>query len=58
MTDLQVYLLEELNGDLSSTINFDVGYYESRSSNLLVVTSDDLKQILYEHFKAQGDIQL
>ena len=57
VTDLRVRLLEELSDDLSGTINFDVGYYESRSSKLLVVTSDDLKQ-MYEYFKAQEDIQL
>jgi hypothetical protein len=57
VTDLRVRLLEELSDDLSGTINFDIGYYEARSSKLLVVTSDDLKQ-MYEHFKAQEDIQL
>ena len=52
MTDLRVRLLEELSDDLSGTINFDVSYYEACSSKLLVVTSDDFKQI-YEHYKAQ-----
>ena len=57
VTDLRVRLLEELSDDLPGMIDFDVGYYESRSSKLLVVTSDDLKQ-MYEHFKVQEDIQL
>ena len=44
VTDLRVCLLEELSDDLPGTIDFDVGCLvtESRSSKLLVVTSNDL----------------
>ena len=57
VTDLRVRLLEELGDDLSGTINFDVGYYETRSSKCLVVTSEDLKQ-MYDKFRSQEDILL
>ena len=57
VTDMRVRLLEELGDDLSDTIKFDVGYYETRSSKCLVVTGEDLKQ-MYEKFRSQDDIPL
>ena len=57
VTDIRVRLLEEFGDDLPGTINFDVGYYEKRSSKCLLVTSEDLKQ-MYEGFKVDEDILL
>ena len=35
-------LLEELGDDLSGTVNFELGYYEKRSTKCLVTTNEDL----------------
>ena len=43
MTDIKVHLVEELADDMPSSIHFDVGYYEKRSSKCWLVNADDLK---------------
>ena len=56
MINLRIKLLEELGDDLSESIKFDVGYYESRARCLLV-TSDNLK-LMYESYKTKEEIHL
>lgn len=50
-------MLEELGDDLPKTIDFDVGYYEKRSSKCWLVTLEDLKQ-MYVKFGNNFDIPL
>lgn len=57
VTDIRVNLLEEFGDDLPGTINFDVGFYEKRSSKCLLVSCNDVMK-MYEAFKKDEDILL
>ena len=45
VTDIKVHLMEEFKDDVPSTIKFDVGYYEKRTSKCWLVTAEDLGQM-------------
>ncbi len=51
ITDMKVHLLEEFGDDLPGTIEFDVGYYEKRSTKCLISTNEDLN-LMYDAFKS------
>ena len=44
VTDIKAHLMDELKDEVPSSIRFDVGYYEKRSSKCWLVTPEDLKQ--------------
>ena len=52
MINLRMKILEELGDDLGGNIQFDVGYYENRTSRCSLASSDDLK-VLYNIFEGK-----
>ena len=54
---MKVRILEELSDELPNKLDFDIGYYEKRSSKCWLVTPEDLKQ-LYVKFGAKSEIPL
>ena len=57
LMDMRVRLLEELGDDLPNTVDFDIGFYEKRSSKYWLVIPDYLKR-MYEKCKENSDIPL
>lgn len=54
---MRVRILEELRDELPNKLDFDIGYYEKRSSKSWLVTPEDLKQ-MYVKFGIHSDIPL
>ena len=52
VTDIKAHLMEELGDDVPSSIHFDIGYYEKRSSKCWLVTGEDLK-LMYTTLKSE-----
>lgn len=50
ITNLKVLLLEELGEELSYSIKFDAGYFETRTAKCLLATNEDLR-LMYEKLK-------
>ena len=53
VTDIKAHLMEELGEEVPSSIHFDVGYYEKRSTKSWLVTSEDL-ELMYSSLKSEG----
>ena len=52
VTDIKAHLMEELGEEVPSSIHFDVGYYETRSTKSWLVTSEDL-ELMYSSLKSE-----
>lgn len=57
ITEMKVHILEEMGDDLPGNINFELGYYEKRSTKCLVTSSEDLDR-MYDIFKFSPEIPL
>ena len=54
---MKVRILEELSEELPNRLNFDIGYYEKRSSKCWIVTTGDLNH-MYRKFQSTAEIPL
>ena len=50
ITEMKVHLMEELGEDMPKSIQFDIGYYEKRSSRCWLVSAEDL-EVMYANIK-------